>query len=431
MAGGLFDVFVVGSVDASAAEQTKLASGLAARLSVPVAVTARGLAEKKFRAGQGLTQGQAEGLVRELQALGAVTVIRPAGGGTGTSIVPTLTGAGPPAPAHARPSPFGTPPPPPPSNAIGPQGATVVVPAPRAEPPAFAASFGPPGAPPGPPPVGLTATLPGKANAFAPPPSRAPVVDLFAPPAGDQEAVLELAGPPPDRPAATLAPAAPPSRPVGGGTIPVNPFAPPDDVQTPALELDSGPADSSDQMMRVMKRSRSLPGTSGLNLATMTATSSASGLTMDEDAAAKMHSLRCPKHGLYYDKRKASGCRKCLESSRKIASSIQRRSTRFPLLAFSDNPLKRALVGVAFALLVGFIPAAYNALRVGSSEVTNLRDEQALLSKKPGTEEVVKRYDQIDEAVRDAHDRSLRNTGLIWFLVAGGVLAGWYRITAG
>ena len=80
MAGQLFDVFVVGSADPSPAGETRLASALSSKHGVPLATVAKAISAKNLRAGQSLEQAQAQALVRQLQVMGAVTVIRPAAG---------------------------------------------------------------------------------------------------------------------------------------------------------------------------------------------------------------------------------------------------------------------------------------------------------------------------------------------------------------
>ena len=80
MAGQRFDVFVVGSADPSPAGETRLASALSSKHGVPLATVAKAISAKNLRAGQSLEQAQAQALVRQLQVMGAVTVIRPAAG---------------------------------------------------------------------------------------------------------------------------------------------------------------------------------------------------------------------------------------------------------------------------------------------------------------------------------------------------------------
>ena len=86
MAGNLFDVFVVGSTDPSAAGETRLAAALSAKHGVPLATVAKAISAKNLRAGQSLERVQAQALVRQLQSIGAVTVIRTAGAGSRAAV---------------------------------------------------------------------------------------------------------------------------------------------------------------------------------------------------------------------------------------------------------------------------------------------------------------------------------------------------------
>ena len=45
-----------------------------------------------------------------------------------------------------------------------------------------------------------------------------------------------------------------------------------------------------------------------------------SGLAVDSDAAADAYRVRCPKHGLTFDTRKASGCAKCMAPGRRMSA---------------------------------------------------------------------------------------------------------------
>ena len=60
MPGNLFDVFVVGSSDPSAAGETRLAAALSAKHGVPLATVSKAISAKNLRAGQGLEQAQAQ-----------------------------------------------------------------------------------------------------------------------------------------------------------------------------------------------------------------------------------------------------------------------------------------------------------------------------------------------------------------------------------
>jgi len=71
----------------------------------------------------------------------------------------------------------------------------------------------------------------------------------------------------------------------------------------------------------------------------------------------------------------------------------------------------------------------YYCFGPGSTEMRRLRVEQELLSRQPGTEEIMRQFDELDAQVGDAHDRSTRNTGIVWVVVASVAMLGWYKIT--
>ena len=176
-------------------------------------------------------------------------------------------------------------------------------------------------------------------------------------------------------------------------------------------------------------RSGNLPGTSAMNAGRIAASTSGSGLAVDSAVQADAYRVRCPQHGLFYDTRKASGCRKCLEPGRKMSAAMEKKARGFKLLEIDDNPVKRAFIGIAIALVVGFIPAAYHALRVGSGDMRRIRAEQEVLSRKPATEEIVRQFEELDTSVGVSKSRSMRNTGLLWMVMTGGALIIWYRVT--
>jgi hypothetical protein len=230
-----------------------------------------------------------------------------------------------------------------------------------------------------------------------------------------------------------------------GGGPPRDPFAPPPSqnfmlaldssagvppVNPPGLDLAldlGGPPPSRPAATRVT--SGNLPGTSAMNATRLGASSSDSGLAVDSDVAANAHRVRCSTHGLFYDKQKASGCRKCLEPGRKMSAAMHEQARGFKLIEIEDNPVKRAFLGIAIALVVGFIPAAYHALRVGAGEMRRVRAEQEVLSRKPATLEIAAQFEELDVSVGTIKSRSMRNTGLLWMVVTGGALLGWYRVT--
>jgi hypothetical protein len=172
-----------------------------------------------------------------------------------------------------------------------------------------------------------------------------------------------------------------------------------------------------------------LAGDAALTSTRMAATSTESGLAVDKAVAAEAYRVRCHKHGLLYDSRKASGCGKCMDKGRKLSAALQAKSVGITIAEF-DSALKRALVGLGVALLVGFIPAAYHALRIGGRDIHRLRDEQEMLSRKPATEEILRRFEELNTSVDNATSRATRTTGVVWLVISGLALAGWYRFTS-
>ncbi len=401
----LFDVYVVGSVDPTSAGQDHLAHALSVRHGVPPATVAKAVAEKNLRAGAGLPRPQAEDLARQLQLLGAVTSLRPAIAGGPTRIGPPPMGA-----------------------------------AAEAGRPGFGSGLPLPGAPTT---LRSLAPLGSLTPLGAAPPDRAGAYDAFSmsgspslAPAGASLADSFSASPPSARGGRSGAAAPPPAAMVGRDpfagpddqpeSTPVqirkNRFGPEDMAAEQGLDLDLG--GSSTEAMPA----RSLPGASGMNQDRLVATSSSSGMKIEGDSG-NPNSVRCPKHGLFYDKKKSSGCRKCMEPARIHAATIESRVVGGRVGGLKDNPVKRAFLGLTLALVIGLLPAAYSALRIGAGEVARLRGEQEELSHKVGTEDNLRRFDQIDIDVTDARDKSIRNTLIIWVAISGLALAGWYRIT--
>jgi hypothetical protein len=153
-----------------------------------------------------------------------------------------------------------------------------------------------------------------------------------------------------------------------------------------------------------------------------------SGVAMDDDPK-NLNLVRCVQHGLYYDKTKASGCRKCMSPAREVAQKMVADATVFHVGNLRSKPAKRAFLGMLFALVIGFLPAAYYCFGPGAAEVRKVRVEQELLGRQPGTEEIIKRFDQLDRQVGDLHDQATRNTAIVWFAVASVSMLGWYKIT--
>ncbi len=413
MAGQLFDVFVVGSADPSPAGETRLATALSSKHGVPLATVAKAISAKNLRAGQNLEPSQAQALVRQLQAVGAVTVIRPA------------AGAGKPAPSAAStPAGRATMAPPPLPNRPS-MTAAVSTEAP------IAANFGPPlSASPDAAGVGgafvaLQSAGPARASA-----SRS-AADPFAPPPG-------IMTPSPASLGSGVRPEAPPAGPVlprnrGSRTpAPTSQYASPipgtdpfqDDLSSgPKLQLArGGPEESADDSRP--NRSQFAGSLRDIGAA------QESGVDV-EDEAQNLNLIRCAQHGLYYDKTKASGCRKCMSAAREMAAGFENRNAqkKIKVANLRDQPAKRAFIGLAVAFILGFLPAAYYAFGPGIAEARELRVRQELLSRQPETEDVLRQFDELDEQVTRSRERSLRNIALVWAATAAAAMAGWYKVT--
>jgi hypothetical protein len=423
MAGQLFDVFVVGSADPSPAGETRLASALSAKHGVPLATVAKAISAKNLRAGQSLEQTQAQTLVRQLQVMGAVTVIRPAAGPPrASSQMSSPAGRGPGAPV-------------PPAVTMSRAARPAATPTPVSVPSGMATAspgFGPPlVAPPGPSVTGGAPSQSGKAAGSQPGSSQG-----SAPPGTDPFAALPASNPGASN-STWLAPP-PAGSPIGRSRAtrtppPANQYTSPvpgtdafhSDVSSgPRLELARGDATRpSDDVVPV----RGTP-TAG-SLRDIGATE-ASGVAMDEDPR-NLNLVRCAQHGLYYDKAKASGCRKCMSTARELAMGFESRNAPASLKVANlrNQPAKRAFIGLAVAFVLGLLPAAYYAFGPGSADARELRVRQEVLSRQPGTEEILHQFDELDEQVSRSRDRSLRNIALVWATTSIAAMAGWYKVT--
>ena len=205
-------------------------------------------------------------------------------------------------------------------------------------------------------------------------------------------------------------PPEPASGPPPGG----DPFSTPD-AGAPSLELDRDrrPGDSH-------RPPESVAGASGLFVPKMIASKSGSGLDLAGEK--QTHIERCPNHGLLFDSSKSSACRKCLADAAR-ASMADRGGT------LRANPARRALLGLLFALVLGFLPAAYYARVPGATEVAQLRAEQQELSRGMGNEKAISRFDEIEVLVQEKRRLSMRNTLIIWIVASGVMMVGWYRVT--
>jgi hypothetical protein len=417
MAGNVFDVFVVGSSDPSAAGETRLAAALSAKHGVPLATVSKAISAKNLRAGQGLDQAQAQALVRHLQSIGAVTVIRPAAG-RGQGHVS--------APSQVSNVPMSQPTPAPPPSPIRPKQVT---PSPGSGwPGAFVALGGAPA------PAASNLQSGGATGGFnLPSISQASSGDPFAPvtpaplrvslrtgehdPFQPKRASTHVLGTPArSHPSTTPVPPRQPQPPGSGLALDVQP--------APKLELARGDRGGSEQDMSAAP---SRPSGSAASLREL-GMGAKSGVAMDEDPK-NLNLVRCVQHGLYYDKSKASGCRKCLSSAREVVNKMEAQAAGFHVGDFRRAPAKRAFLGMVFALVLGFLPAVYYCFGPGTTEVRKLRVEQELLSRQPGTEEIMRRFDELDAQVGDAHGQSTRNTSIVWVAVASVAMLGWYKIT--
>jgi hypothetical protein len=391
MPANLFDVFVVGSTDPSAAGETRLAAALSAKHGVPLPTVAKAIAAKNLRAGQGLEQGQAQALVRQLQGMGAVTVIRSAVSRSPTQsnmrasgVHPVAFAPGPSVPRPPTPSPTG-------------------------------AWSGPP--------AGQSSTaLPG----FGMPVAAA--ADPFAPLTPPVVPVAQTGGRDPFQPRHVATPAisakarTPP--PPQHQSIPSSSGLELDVASAPKIELARKSLESTDELPAVPAPRAAMAPSS---LREMDA-GGASGVAMDEDPK-NLNLVRCVQHGLFYDKTKASGCRKCMSGARDYANRMEKKSEGIRLGDFRGKPAKRAFLGLTLTLVLGFLPAAYYCFGPGTTETRRLRVEQEVLSRQPGTEDTLKVFDDLDLQVRTAHEKASRNTAIVWIAVTGVAMLGWYKIT--
>jgi hypothetical protein len=411
MAANLFDVFVVGSADPSAAGETRLAAALSAKHGVPLPTVAKAIAAKNLRAGQGLEQAQAQALVRQLQSIGAVTVIRPAAGRsqapTNTAQVARAKVSGVEPVASTTPGPLAMRPP-----TASPGGSWAAGP-----PPASDSMFGSGQAPPpGGPGFGM---LPGGAGATADP--FAPLAPSRSPPAAPAEGRDPFQ---PQRIATPVIGTQARTPPPLHQSVPSNSGLSLDVTPAPRLELERGNRGGSEEELSAV---RPRPAMSASSLREMDA-GGRSGVAMDDDPK-NLNLIRCVQHGLYYDKTKASGCRKCLSGARDYVNKMEQKTASFRIADFHGKSAKRGFLGLAIALVFGFLPAAYYCFGPGATDARRLRVEQELLSRQPGTEETLRVFDDLDVQVQTSHERASRNAAIVWVAVAGVTMLGWYKIT--
>jgi hypothetical protein len=387
----LYDVFVVGPLEPGPVAEARLCETLARQSGRPVAVIAQALSGKNLRLAHGVARDVADTIARQMQTIGGLTTVTP------------HTPAGRPAPAltpfqgFAATSPG--------ANATQPGLGPTAVPAP----------LGAPGGPPTAPPR-FTLTPLGTTSGFPQPAAPAPL-PLPVTPTVSMASTMPAPAQDYDPPS-SISSFGMPETPMPAP----NPFSVPDGAGDPsesALELSLAPV----KKKKERKSHHTLAGASALNTEKIIATKSGSGLAL-ADAEEGGYVERCPTHGLLFDRRKSRGCRKCLQA-RKSASQ---RNT--PAGGLRTKPAKRAFAGLALALGLGFAPAAYFATGPGAAEVERLRSEQTELSQKPGTEVIVRRFDELDELVASRQWHVIGNTALIWLGVSGAVMVGFYKITA-
>ena len=80
--------------------------------------------------------------------------------------------------------------------------------------------------------------------------------------------------------------------------------------------------------------------------------------------------------------------------------------------------MKRAFLGLAVALALGLLPAAYYARAVNGAAVRALRAEQTQLSALPASPELLARFDALDADVNAVRARGIGWTLAIWVAVA-------------
>lgn len=158
--------------------------------------------------------------------------------------------------------------------------------------------------------------------------------------------------------------------------------------------------------------------------------------------------VRCPVHGLAYNRRQASGCLRCLAPARARAKTLEdagtpatgagkevdsRADASSPgagwLRGRFASPARRALWGVVVALVLGFIPAAYHARVSTRRKALELRAEQTQVAAAAVTVATLARFDALDAQVDAVHLRGAGETLLIWIAVAGAAGFAWSRVT--
>jgi hypothetical protein len=360
--GDLYDVVVLGPVEATPSAEARLAAALAGLNGNSLIAIAQGLAEKKLSMGLGLDRVTAEALLQQLQSLGALA-----------SISRAIPPAFPPSRALT----------PGPLAAFRPRGTPFLTPL------HGLASTAPPSSP---------GSAPGSAAGLRPLGSLRLETFSSAPAVATQSARVETSGIGNRVPAAAA----------------MARFGQPDPAAD-SLELDRGfgPGERG-------RSSNTVAGASGLYLPKMTVSQSGSGLELAGEKGSSF-AERCARHGLLFDRRKSSSCRKCLADGRAVLG-------KHPGDGLRAHPARRALLGLLFALVLGFLPAAYYSRQVVAVEVDRLRTEQRDLSRGPGNDKRIRRFDEIEQLLAQNRHVTTRNTLIIWLAASGVLLVSWYRL---
>lgn len=388
MSAPVFDVFVVGPV--APGGEAQLIQTLAAQSGQPAAALSRALAEKKLRVGNGVTRDVAEVIAQQMQAMGARTAITPSAPRAASATPVQGVAAAPVTPKGQGPA-AGSPGTPAPGNT----GAKLTL-APLGGATGFTASRPAPASTPALRPLTLGPPAPAPATTLPPPSVSRPVHET----PGLPVPVVSKDSPGQDYDVPSS---------VSSFALPVTPAASADPFGAP--EATEAPLELSRETA-VPKRSLTLPGASGLNTDKILASDSSSGLALS-DLTNGGNMERCRTHQLIYDPRKSKGCRKCQEA-RRTAPPERRTGTTAPKHGLRNEPGKRALLGLALGLGLGFLPAVFYATQPGATEIVRLRAEQGELSQRAGTEEVLRRFDQIEAQVARSHTRLMAGTLAIW-----------------
>jgi hypothetical protein len=158
--------------------------------------------------------------------------------------------------------------------------------------------------------------------------------------------------------------------------------------------------------------------------------------------------VRCPIHGLAYNRRTASGCVRCMAPARAQAKQMQAKHLEdgFPVPvsaraatdrgsppAWLSTPARRAFLGLAVALLLGFLPAVIYARTSVRNEISALRARQVEISTAPAERAAVAQaqFDDLDAAVNAVQRAGAGKTLLIWLAVTAATGAAWSRLFSG